>query len=76
MLGLMVGVTVEYASDSVGWREVEGGGVSRRWVEAANGDSVSNGKLVEEEGWSGGERERQREGGREMSVCERWRENS
>ena len=60
MLGLMVGVTVEYASDSVGWREVEGGGVSRRWVEAANGDSVSNGKLVEE-GWSSGGRERERE---------------
>ena len=42
---------VVYASDCVGWREVDGGGVSRRSVEVANGDSVSNGKLVEEEGW-------------------------
>lgn len=42
---------VLYASDCVRWREVEGGGVRRRWVETANGDSASNGKLVEEEGW-------------------------
>jgi hypothetical protein len=54
---------VEYASDCVGWREVEGGGVSRCCcVELANGDSVSNGKLVEEEGWIWWrERERERE---------------
>ena len=52
MLGLMEWLMVVYASDCVGWREVDGGGVSKCcWVELANGDSVSNGKLVEEEGW-------------------------
>ena len=43
-------IVVVYASDCVGWREVEGGGVRRRCAEVTNGDSVSNGKLVEEEG--------------------------